>query len=204
MSAYSDFNWHLQSGQLITVTTTMTAPSCYAIVAGGANYTTSNVVYYDMYYDGALQYAYAAGTAAQQAGGQALNANNAAGERVQWQLHAERLNAEQDARLQADRKAEALLKTMLTADQRCQYESGLRYFDVLTTKDGKTRRYRIEHGWAGNVFLMDDNGRPIERFCIHPALKVPVADNLIAQKLLLETDEEKFLSIANKTVLRAA
>lgn len=100
----------------------------------------------------------------------------------------------------ADSKAKQLLMNFLTEEQQAQYEKD-RFFEVLTTRDGKVRKYRIEHGWAGNVYLIDDQGRKSERFCIHPAKVLPHADNLLAQKLLLESDEGRFLQIANKTVL---
>lgn len=106
------------------------------------------------------------------------------------------------ARESADAKADRLLKTILSAEQRSQYERD-RAFDVIVGRTGERRRYRIKHGWAGNVYVIDDRGREIERLCIHPDVQVPIADNLVAQKLLLEADEATFRRTANSTRLVA-
>lgn len=100
----------------------------------------------------------------------------------------------------ADARADVLLNTILNAEQRTQFARN-RFFEVVTGSTGATRRYRIKHGWAGNIFLLDDKGREVEIFCLHPHTPVPVADNLIAQKLLLETDEASFLRIANRRII---
>jgi len=105
-------------------------------------------------------------------------------------------------REEANKRAEALLHSLLSQEQLSQYRKQ-RTFDVLTTRTGETRRYRIEHGVAGNIYRLDDNGKPVERFCIHIDQRAgyPVADNLIVQKLLLEADEEQFLQIANRSII---
>lgn len=100
---------------------------------------------------------------------------------------------------EADKRAEALLVENLTAEQAAQYRQ-LRRFDVVVGE----RRYRIRLGWAGNVDCVDERGRALERYCIHPVEAVPYADNLLAQKLMLEMDEAQFLRVANRTVLRVA
>jgi hypothetical protein len=99
----------------------------------------------------------------------------------------------------AEGRADALLKCLLAADQRAQYDRE-QAFEVLTCREGRTRRYRLRRGFAGNVYLLDESGREIEKFCIHTSQDIPVADNLIAQKLLLEGDEEAFLRIANRSI----
>lgn len=136
------------------------------------------------------------------------------------QLHAERAalcaqNAAADARRvreaqqrrvevnnRAEARAEALLLAHLTPEQAASYKQH-RFFEVLTTCNGQLRRYRISYGWAGNIILLDDKGLPASKYCIHPTKAVPYADNLLAQKLLLETDEARFLQIANRTRLTA-
>ena|ERR1017187_5318447 len=97
---------------------------------------------------------------------------------------------------EADDRATGLLLAHLSPDQREQYEKD-RCFEVHIADKKSVRRYRITQGWAGNVFLVDEQGKKIKKFCIHPTKSVPYADNLLAQKLLLEADEERFLSIAN-------
>lgn len=118
---------------------------------------------------------------------------------------AEQVAAQQERkrrRESADSRADRLLKSILTTAQRTQYERD-RCFEVITGRTGQMRVYRIKHGWAGNVFLLDAAGREVEKLCIHPNETVPIADNLVAQKFLLEADEEMFRRTANKTRLLA-
>lgn len=102
----------------------------------------------------------------------------------------------------ADAQADRLLGFVLSEAQRKQYKRD-RAFDVIVGRTGETRRYRIKYGWAGNVYVIDERGREIEKLCIHPDAQIPIADNLIAQKLLLESNEAEFRRIANKTRLAA-
>lgn len=92
-------------------------------------------------------------------------------------------------------RAEQLLVEHLTPQQREQLRAN-GYFEVEVA--GKT--YRIRRGRAGNVRQVIE-GREKLQLCIHPTEMVPDADTMLAQKLLLEADEESFLRIANKTVL---
>ncbi len=73
-----------------------------------------------------------------------------------------------------------------------------REFTVIS-KDGK-RTYRITYGIAGNVILIE-KGKPVARYCIYP-IGIPIEDVMLAQKLMLETDEESFIRIANRTPIR--
>jgi hypothetical protein len=120
----------------------------------------------------------------------------------QIRVELQRTKAEQARVLRdaADKRAERLLIQFLNSDQEAQYRRD-RYFEVLS-RDGM-RRYRIRRGWAGNVTVIDPKGREVERLCIHPNVSVPPEDNLLAQKLLLEADEEKFRRTANITRLAA-
>lgn len=96
----------------------------------------------------------------------------------------------------AESRAEQLLFTMLSEAQAKQYiEHG--YFE--TKVNDKT--YRIRKGRAGNVELIE-NGSPKFRYCAHPNDMTPAPDAMIAQLLMLKTNEQRFLSIANRTVLR--
>ena len=91
-------------------------------------------------------------------------------------------------------RALQLLEAHLSEAQREEFQRH-RYFTVLS-KDGQ-RRYRIKHGWAGNIERIDHQGKPIETLCAHPVSPVPIPDNLLTQKLWLETDEDAFRRIAN-------
>lgn len=116
-------------------------------------------------------------------------------QRVEREARAAELRVEQEA---AVVKAEVLLREHLAAPQRAEYDR-LKEF-LVKAQSGRT--YKIKKGWSGNVELLDDEGKAIIRFCIHPSEQCPDQDNMLAQKFLLETDEEAFNKIANKTQLR--
>lgn len=105
-----------------------------------------------------------------------------------------------ERRAKAEFVAEKLLLSALTDEQQEQYRRS-KYFEV-TSKTSR-RRYRISYGWAGNVFVFDEKGRNVEKLCIHPSVQVPVPDHLLAQKFMLESDEEGFRRTANITRLAA-
>jgi hypothetical protein len=91
-------------------------------------------------------------------------------------------------RRRARLRAEALLWAWLSPPQRGQYRAR-RWFEV-TTASG--RRYRI---LRGGVVRLDPRG---SGFCIEATSPVPVADEMLANKLLLETDERRFLATAHR------
>jgi hypothetical protein len=91
-------------------------------------------------------------------------------------------------RREARLRAEALLWAWLSPAQRRQYRAR-RWFEV-TTASG--RRYRI---LRGGVVRLDPRG---SGFCIEATSPVPVADEMLANKLLLETDERRFLATAHR------
>jgi len=104
----------------------------------------------------------------------------------------------------AKSRARKLLLSMLNPMQQKQLDEK-NYFDLTVfSKDGSQRVYRIEHGYAGNVKLLGADGQPVKRYCIHADSRLPNEDQMLAQKLLLEANEEDFLRIANMTQLRAA
>jgi hypothetical protein len=95
----------------------------------------------------------------------------------------------------AERIAARLLETHLNRMQRRQFRR-LRSFHCIAPNG---TRYRVRHGWSGNVEEIGPNGKVLNRFCIHPRENVPISDNLLAQKLMLETDDTEFRRIANVT-----
>ncbi len=96
-------------------------------------------------------------------------------------------------------RAEGLLREHLTERQQ-QDLSSRGYFDVVNFKS--KRHYRIRRGRAGNVNLLDGPcGREVKKLCCHPNERVPDADTMLAQKLLIEFNEELFLKTANITDL---
>lgn len=52
------------------------------------------------------------------------------------------------------------------------------------------------------VYLLNEKGQRIESFCLVPKEHVPAPDVVLSKYLLLKGNEQKFLSIANRTVLR--
>lgn len=118
----------------------------------------------------------------------------------------ERINEANKRRIEeqavAKSRAEALLVSNLDVEQAESFRKS-RLF-VVHSRD-KKRRYRIEHGMAGNVKLLSPDGRVVASFCIHPLERgIPAEDVMLAQKLMLEAAEEEFLRIANKTLIAAA
>jgi hypothetical protein len=91
-------------------------------------------------------------------------------------------------RRQARLRAEALLWAWLSPAQRQQYRAR-RWFEVSTTSG---RRYRV---MRGAVVRRDPPG---SGYCIEATSPVPVADEMLANKLLLETDERRFLATAHR------
>ena len=90
-------------------------------------------------------------------------------------------------RRQAELRAEALLLSWLSPSQRAQYlERG--WFEVKTV----TGRYRIG---PGTIVRLEPRG---SAYCTEATSPVPVADEMLANKLLLETDERRFLATAHR------
>jgi hypothetical protein len=95
--------------------------------------------------------------------------------------------------LAAKDKAIVLLKSCLTPQQIEEYEQKSCFHLHV---GGKV--YRIEKGSHGNVKLVDKDGRVKRSFCVQPR-GVPEGDAMLAQKLLLESDERRFYELSNVT-----
>lgn len=104
----------------------------------------------------------------------------------------------------AKARARKLLFSMLNTDQQKELEEKNFFHLTVHDRSGSMRVYRIEHGYAGNVKLIGVDGQPVKRYCIHADYRLPYEDQMLAQKLMLETNEPEFLRIANMTQLRAA
>jgi hypothetical protein len=96
--------------------------------------------------------------------------------------------AEQQAAWQADARAQALLVSLLTAEQRASYER-----DGTFTVDAMGRSFRLG---APVVYEEVEHSREVLSYCIGPTSYVPHADTLLSQKLLLEADLPRFMRIA--------
>ena len=112
------------------------------------------------------------------------------GDGSSWQHRLELLDDKSDER------AIQLLKENLTAAQREQYESR-RYIEVTGGATG--RRYRIHQGLQLNVEELNAAGRRVRLLCFMPEGRLPVGDNMLAQKIALELFELEALKIAHET-----
>ena len=94
----------------------------------------------------------------------------------------------------AKAKAEQLLVEHLTEEQEKAWKENRAIF--VTAKSG--RRFKIREGRAGNIEEINADGKAIRSFCVHvEPYNVPDADNVLAQKLALEHNEEALLRVAN-------
>lgn len=101
---------------------------------------------------------------------------------------------------QAVKKSQDLLLSQLNETQAAMYKDKAK-FHVIGA-DGV--RYEIDcTKRMHNVFALDDKNERTEEFCIYQTGNTPLADNHLAQKLLLEHDVEAFRRIANRRRLRA-
>lgn len=104
--------------------------------------------------------------------------------------------ARSTARAIARDRADELLLSMLSEDQRQTYQ--LRgEFEVIGSAGGV---YRIRRGTSGNVDWLEPDGRVGARLCAHPTMAegwLPDQDVAVAQMLALITDEPGFVRLAN-------
>lgn len=123
-------------------------------------------------------------------------------EREQARLEQRRQTAV--VRAAADKVARTTLERMLNEDQLKMLKE-CNCFEVIGNLG---TRYRIEaNAYSGNVYWIDETGFRAGNFCAHPDTagrsldgkrgRLPVSDSVIGQKLMLETDEAHFLSLAN-------
>lgn len=92
---------------------------------------------------------------------------------------------------EAIERSKALLYNCLAPQQIHDLETKT-YFIV----DLKHSRYRINAHSCGNVTKIDEAGNLLAQYCAAPQ-GVPLYDEMLAQKLMLEADEQGFLDIAN-------
>jgi len=117
---------------------------------------------------------------------------------VEERLQRERQEARQNGLLvreQAIHRSRELLRACLRTAQLKQFDSTGSFI-----VRGHLYDYRINHGRTANVDVMARDGRCLRRLCFYPAVgggrDLPVFDVMLAQKLMLECDEEHALTIA--------
>jgi len=119
-----------------------------------------------------------------------------AAEDARWR---ERNAAVQAEEAKAKDRAEKLLQESLDGKQREEL-AAKGYFELdVISKNGSSRRYRIHRRWSHSIHQIDpSSGNRLKTLCIHPREQVPIADSMLAQKLMLESGmEEDLLRIAN-------
>ena len=99
-------------------------------------------------------------------------------------------------RRKAEQRAYTLLKRWLSPEQIAQLERH-GYFEVRGSRTGKC--YRIRREWNMNIDELDGEGSRVAVWCFSPAGHLPLGDNMLAQKIALETDEQAALAVANRS-----
>lgn len=98
---------------------------------------------------------------------------------------------------QAESKAKALLVLCLTPAQQSEFKEHQRFTINVDHKVSgfPTGAFRIKKGSAFNVEHVESR----ETFCVVAQEKVPVYDQMLTQKLLLEQEPERFFKTANRS-----
>lgn len=66
---------------------------------------------------------------------------------------------------------------------------------LVIGKSGKI--YRLRRGRVGNIDLISPEGKLLKTFCVHPTPMLPNGDDLVAQKLHLEHDDDALIRRSN-------
>lgn len=122
-----------------------------------------------------------------------------------YEEHAKlRAAVEERAKLRAaaEERAKELLLTVLSLEQKAEFLKNRGFQTISPTG----RKFEIKQGRSGNIVELDESGSPINRFCIHSQVSktadiIPMHDELIIQKLLIESDFDFFLKTANRTAI---
>jgi hypothetical protein len=102
------------------------------------------------------------------------------------------------AQRQAQDRAEALLRDILTAEEYAQLrEHG--YLEVRS-RSRPTRMYRIPRGPV--QVTVHERGVAVELLCVTPVDWLPPSDVVLTHKLMIEGDEQEYLRRANRYHLR--
>ncbi len=96
----------------------------------------------------------------------------------------------------ASERARGLLLEHLTEEQRDTFEKN-KWFVVEGGKTGTKYRIKDIGHTTANIDVLDNKGEYKHRLCCHIRTHVPLADNLLAQKIALQCDEERFVALAN-------
>lgn len=111
----------------------------------------------------------------------------------QWR--AEEVRERTALRAAASARSRALLLSHLTPEQRRTFEEK----GWFVVEGGRSKQfYRIHAGYiAGNIHVLQ-SGKVTHRLCAHCDDSIPLFDQLLAQKICLQFDEDAFLQVANR------
>lgn len=115
----------------------------------------------------------------------------------------QQLDRQREVALQAERKRikrGSLERSMLLLRDACNDDQIQQLEEegslIVVGKSGT--RYKVtDRGTVANVHVLDAKNKVSHRLCAHP-LRVPQGDVMLAQKLMLEHDEEGFVKLANR------
>jgi len=115
-----------------------------------------------------------------------------------WKRQEEEQRRKADEAAREARAAKERAEVLLLRHLSPQQQEDLRTKNCFTVEvDGC--KYRIQRGSHGNVHMLGERADQIRKsFCIQPR-DCPEGDAMLAQKLMLEHDAEKFWKIANVT-----
>lgn len=125
---------------------------------------------------------------------------NVAARAAQRQQQQER---QREVALQQERKRRqrtSLERSMLLLREACnddQIQQLEEEGSILVVGKSGTRYKVTDRGTVANVHVLDAEDKISHRLCAHP-LRVPQGDVMLAQKLMLEHDEEGFVKLANR------
>lgn len=98
------------------------------------------------------------------------------------------------ARNTPERVALELLLSYLNEEQRESYRN--HGWFIVIARSGRRYRIRDFASRVANVEYLEGE-RAVRRLCAHVGPHLPQGDHLLAQKVMLEFDEDRFLAIAN-------
>lgn len=98
---------------------------------------------------------------------------------------------------EAHRRAAELLLEHLSPAQRKTFVDN-KWFIVVGASDARYRIRDNNGSVVANIDVLDSEDTITARLCGHAQLGIPHADQLLAQKMMLECDEEAFLRVANR------
>lgn len=108
-------------------------------------------------------------------------------------VEADKQEAERKRRqMRINRKAEALILSLLVPSARKAWRKA-RIVEFRTEK----RRYLVNAD-NGQMYILDEKGEPVERWCVHADHSFPNGDRAAAALLALQADEEAVRNRANR------